>query len=91
MPQEFEWDEAKRLSNIEKHDIDFLKARLVFDGRPMFTIKSDRTSEERFKSTSVVDHRFITVVWTLRAGAIRIISARSARNAEKRTYRSLYG
>ena len=31
---EFEWDDAKRLSNIEKHGIDFRDALDVFDARP---------------------------------------------------------
>ena len=30
----FEWDKVKRRSNIEKHGIDFIRARHVFDGRP---------------------------------------------------------
>jgi uncharacterized DUF497 family protein len=28
---EFEWDEAKRITNIEKHGIDFLDASLLFE------------------------------------------------------------
>ena len=31
---EFEWDERKRETTLEKHDIDFLDATRVFDGRP---------------------------------------------------------
>jgi uncharacterized protein len=42
---EFEWDEAKRLSNIEKHGIDFKVADLVFDGRPILNLLSGRESE----------------------------------------------
>jgi uncharacterized protein len=29
---EFEWDEAKRLSNIRKHGIDFAEITSIFDG-----------------------------------------------------------
>jgi uncharacterized protein (DUF4415 family) len=36
-----------------------------------------------------VDNKFLTVVWTLRTGVIRIISAMSARHAEERAYHSL--
>ncbi len=32
--------------------------------------------EERFLTTGVIDGRFVTVIWTRRSGAIRIISAR---------------
>jgi uncharacterized DUF497 family protein len=29
----FEWDEAKRLANIVKHDIDFERAKEIWQGR----------------------------------------------------------
>ncbi|MGI8475771.1 MAG: BrnT family toxin [Thermomicrobiales bacterium] len=87
----FEWDEAKRLSNLAKHGIDFRVGRRLFDGRPVVTIPSPFSDEARFLTTGVVDDLFITVVWTYRADGIRIISARRARNAEKGAHRSLYG
>jgi uncharacterized DUF497 family protein len=43
----FEWDEVKRRSNIEKHGIDFIRARHVFDGRPaMMSNRRAATSTE---------------------------------------------
>lgn len=44
---EFEWDEVKRISNIEKHTIDFRHAIDVFIG---FTVTrpSRRAGEQRF-------------------------------------------
>ncbi|MDQ3693330.1 MAG: BrnT family toxin [Chloroflexota bacterium] len=88
---EFEWDDAKRRSNISKHDIDFRRARLLFDGRPIATTLSSFMAEERWLTTGLLDDRIVTVVWTDRSGIVRIISARSARDAEERKYRSLYG
>ena len=32
MSIEFEWDEPKRLSNLQKHGIDFVRACQIFDG-----------------------------------------------------------
>ena len=61
---EFEWDEAKRLSNIAKHDIDFRDMQIIFYGRPGRTVASDRGNERRFATTAVVDDRFYTVIWT---------------------------
>ena len=29
---QFEWDEAKRVSNYQKHGVDFLEAALIFEG-----------------------------------------------------------
>lgn len=39
--QQYEWDEAKRLSNIDKHTIDFADAVAIFDG-DCITILDDR-------------------------------------------------
>ncbi len=59
--EEFEWDAAKRLSNLGKHGIDFLRARAVFDGRPRRTERSTYTQEERFLTTGILADRFVTV------------------------------
>lgn len=87
---EFEWDEAKRLSNLEKHDIDFVDVRELFSGRLLHTTTSSYTAEERFITTGRLNAQFITVIWTWRGQAIRIISARSASDGERRAYRELY-
>ncbi len=47
MGDDFEWDEAKRISNLAKHDIDFLRARFLFDGRLVLIVPSFRSGEER--------------------------------------------
>ena len=88
---EFEWDEAKRLSNIEKHDIDFVDMQDMFDGRPERTLRSDRGNERRFITTAIVHDQFYTVAWTRRFNAMRIISARRARDNEERAYRAVHG
>ncbi len=88
---EFEWDEDKRLSNLEKHELDFLAARRLFDGRPLFTTTNLHHGELRSVSTGVNDYRYYTVVWTERDEKIRIIFFRRSRNAEERNYRQLYG
>jgi uncharacterized DUF497 family protein len=88
---EFEWDEDKRLRNIDKHDLDFLRVRLLFDGRPVFTARSKHLDEERWVTTGLVDGRFYTIIWTPRGDSIRFISARRARDAEERAYRALHG
>ncbi|MBX3069970.1 MAG: BrnT family toxin [Thermomicrobiales bacterium] len=87
---EFEWDEAKRQSNLRKHQIDFLRMQLLFDGRPQISTKSVSSSEPRFLTTGEIDGVFYTVVWTWRGGAVRIISARRSRDAERRDYRSIH-
>ena len=86
----FEWDEAKRLSNIEKHGIDFIRAERAFDGRVALTIASRFVAELRFLTVARIDGRLVSVVWTPREnGLTRIISARRASDAEERQYRQL--
>ena len=48
----YEWDEQKRLGNIQKHGIDFFDVVQVFDGRPQFTYRSIRDEEERLASVA---------------------------------------
>ncbi len=87
----FEWDEAKRQTNFEKHRVDFLEAQLLLDGRPAITVPSKRGDEQRYLTTGDLTGRFVTVVWTRRLTAIRLISARSARDGERREYRTVHG
>ena len=87
----FEWDEDKRQSNLAKHGVDFLRARALFDGRPVVTAASHRPDEERYATTGEIDGQFFTAIWTWRGTAIRLVSVRRARDAQERAYRSLHG
>lgn len=87
--QNFEWDEAKRLSTLEKHGIDFLDAIRIFHS-PRLTARSDRTNEVRFISIGPLMERFVAVIYTIRGDAYRIISARRARDGEIRAYHESY-
>jgi uncharacterized protein len=87
----FEWDEEKRQRNIEKHNLDFLDAGLLFDGRPVITGTSDNVAETRFVTVGKIGPKFYTVIWTWRAMARRIISFRRARDVEERAYRHAHG
>jgi uncharacterized protein len=91
MELEFEWDEEKRLSNIEKHNLDFRRALEIFDGRPVLLRESERDNEPRFITVGPLDGRYIAVVWTPRGSAIRIISARRARDGERKQYYQTFG
>lgn len=88
---EFEWDESKRLSNIAKHDIDFMDARELFDGRPVVEFPSKHFGEARTLTTGLLGGRFIAVVWTRSKRAFRFISVRRARTDEIRVYRQRHG
>jgi uncharacterized DUF497 family protein len=87
----FEWDENKRIRNLEKHRLDFVAARLLFDGRPTVTATANNPDETRYVTTATIGEKFYTVVWTWRANARRIISFRRARDVEERAYRQIHG
>jgi uncharacterized DUF497 family protein len=88
----FEWDDVKRRANIAKHGIDFIGAQEAFDGRPVYQYPSSFPDEARRVTVAQLGTKFIAVVWMWRdEDLIRIISARSARDGEKRKYRDLHG
>ena len=87
----FEWDEDKRLLNLEKHGLDFIDAQLLFDGRKTITAPSDYPVEARFFTIAIFNGKFHTVVWTWREETRRIISFRRARHGEERAYRQVHG
>jgi hypothetical protein len=80
-----EWDEEKAASNRRKHGIDFDEAVEVFYGASLLR-RSDRDTEERWLAIGETEGRVITVVFTWRGDALRIISARRARRNERRAY-----
>jgi len=83
----FEWDEAKRLTNIRKHGIDFAEAIEMFAGHVVESEDRCRDyGEPRIRAFGEVDGRVIQVVYTLRNGRRRLISARRARRDEQRAY-----
>ncbi len=86
----FEWEAAKEDANIAKHNIGFDAASDLFDGRDVIETQRAHPDEERWQRTGIVDERFMTVIWTRRGDAIRIISARRARTNEKRDYYNNY-
>ncbi len=88
---DFEWDEVKRQTNIAKHRVDFQDAQALFDGRPVFTAASRHQQEQRYLTTGDLGGVLVTVVWVWREGAIRLISARRARDGERRAYRAVHG
>ncbi len=87
----YEWDERKRLSNLEKHHLDFFDVVAVFDAPHMVVPSVYGGEEERFLAVGMLEGRYVTVVYTQRNEAVRIISFRRARHEERRKYQALYG
>jgi uncharacterized protein len=84
---EFEWDEVKRLANLDKHGIDFIDVPSIFTG-DILIVEDDRYryGEQRFVTFGLLQGRVVAVVYTDRGESIRIISARKATKNEQRTY-----
>ena len=83
----FEWDEAKRESNILKHGIDFVGIDLVFEAETV-TILDDRFNygEERFVTLGLLNGRVVVIAHTETDEVIRIISVRKATKNEEISY-----
>lgn len=87
---QFEWDDEKDRKNIAKHGIGFRTAILVFKDQNRLEKYDEAHSlvEDRYLTIGEIGGTFmvVTVVYTERPEAIRIISARRATKAEKEEY-----
>ena len=87
----FEWDPDKNAANIAKHGIDFEDAIRIFEGPVLeSTDERRRYGEVRIVAFGVVEDRELAVVYTMRGGHRRIISARRAHRRERQAYREAY-
>jgi uncharacterized DUF497 family protein len=85
----FEWDESKKISNLEKHGISFEEAQTVFDN-PLAVIFDDPQHSIGEIREIIIGHsrqnQLLLVVFRERSGVIRIISARLATRREGEDY-----
>lgn len=82
----FEWHDKKNDGNQKKHGLSFEDAREVFDDPDRIQYISDRGNEKRFLTVGKVIKFIVAVVYTVRSGALRIISARQAKQREVKDY-----
>jgi uncharacterized DUF497 family protein len=89
MGMEVEWDPAKDAANVEKHGITFEDAKRVFEDSQHITEESTRADYGELRKLAIgrVGSIMVTVVYTDRQDARRIISARRARRDERERYR----
>ena len=84
----FELDDAKNLSNVQKHGVSFEEARRIFDA-PVLTTVDERQEYGEVRKLSIgrIDSSTVLVVaHTERDGNIRLISARPASRKERQRY-----
>jgi uncharacterized DUF497 family protein/uncharacterized protein (DUF4415 family) len=78
-PDGFEWDEAKRSDNQQKHGVDFaVVARFEFDTAIIRVDDRKNYDETRYLAFGKVDGRLHVLVFTARGAVIRVISLRRA-------------
>lgn len=84
----WDWDEKKRRSNFAKHGVDFA-AVADFDWDEAFVEPDVRQDygEVRQRATGPIGERLCVLVYTRRAGRMRIISLRKANAREVARWR----
>jgi len=89
---DFDWDDAKDLSNQRKYGLAFAEAQLLFEsGAGYLEIFDAENSEfeDRFVAIGPIARGLVVVVYTEREeDLIRIIGARLANKREQGLYRS---
>lgn len=85
---QFEWDEAKNLTNIRKHGIDFADIPLVFENEMLIELDERFDyGEERWIGIGFLDPGVVVIVWAERQHDLfRIISARRANRHERKRF-----
>ena len=84
----FEWDQTKAESNARRHRIAFDDAIRIFldPDRIVIDVTREADGETRSKAIGRIGTRLFSVVFTMRSGVCRIISARRANSMEQRHY-----
>ena len=85
----WDWDEAKRQTNRNKHGIDFA-ALVQFDWTTAQIEPDNRRDygEDRFIAVGYVKDRLHKLIFTRRNGRVRVISFRKANRREQRKWAS---
>lgn len=92
----FTWDPRKSQSNLERRNLDFEFAALIFEGLTLEREDARRDyGERRLVAIGVVEQEYLTVVYTDRHSSAhglerRIISARRSKRRERNTYIEAY-
>ena len=87
----FEWDEEKRLQNIETHGVDFLDAALIFENAVLEAVDPRKDyGETRYRALGCTGNNYFMVAYTKRGENRGLISAwRVGENGKRRYQRVL--
>ena len=84
----FEFDAVKSKSNIDKHNIDFVEAQLLWNDPMLLEIAAKTEDEPRYLVIGLIDGKYWSAVITYQGTTIRLISVRRARTEEVALYES---
>ena len=85
----FDWDQGNINKNWDKHRVHHLECEEIFFNEPIVTKVEKRgvSQEERVSALGVTNEgRFLFVVFTIRRGRIRVVSARGMNKKERKIY-----
>ncbi|MDR1361147.1 MAG: BrnT family toxin [Rickettsiales bacterium] len=81
----YEWDENKRKTNLEKHGLDFVLAKLIINSPDMYDVIDDRFDygEERHLAYARINEVYLCLCYVPKTkDLIRVISLRFAHKKE---------
>lgn len=84
--EEFEFDDDKSRTNLEKHGIDFEVAQELWRDPDLLEIQANTQGETRFLVIGRIGAKHWSAVVTYRDGRVRLISVRRARKREVELY-----
>jgi uncharacterized DUF497 family protein len=84
---QYEWDDNKRIANLERYKVDFATA-IDFEWDTALETIDDRYdySEVRWITIGCIRKKLHVMVYTIRGNKIRIISLRKANRRESKYY-----
>ena len=83
---EFEFDKRKSQINKNKHGIDFIEARELWNDPDRIEIPVKTVDEERFLVIGKISDQYWSIIITYRNETVRIISVRRSRKEEIEIY-----
>ena len=83
---QFEYDERKSESNLEKHGIDFSEAQELWADRSMVVAELECSDERRWAALARYAGSVWVAIYAIRGESIRIISVRRATMREVSEY-----
>ena len=85
----FEYDQTKSQTNQQKHGINFIEAKQLWEDDNLLEFPARKVeNEERFFAIGIINQKYWTAVITYRTDIIRIISVRRSRTEEIKVYES---